>query len=232
MSAKAISRELKKIEQLIVGEAYSQKIKSERSPRSKSSLVCFTDSNRIKEQVKLEIGSLVRPDPISIRQVQSYIHDFLISIDAYESIDKFNLIEINVNVLNIERTFIDKILAVKRHAIMGTLSNKVRHIYDVVKLFHLKEIQIFIDDKTALKTIIQMTKETDLFYVNKRAVSQDYNPNSLFKFDFWVENFTDEIRHRYESLHIDLLYTKDKQDFDLAIETFYKIDSLLKEIGE
>ena len=36
----------------------------------------------------------------------------------------------------------------------------------------------------------------------------------------------------YESLHETLLYTDEKQDFDLAVDTFRKISDLLFEVEE
>ena len=33
-------------------------------------------------------------------------------------------------------------------------------------------------------------------------------------------------------LHKELLYTDEKQSFDQAVDTFYSIDLILKEIGE
>ena len=55
-------------------------------------------------------------------------------------------------------------MAVKRHAICGNLRSKVRHIYDVTKLFQLEEIKDFLSNKDELKRLIKLTKETDSIY--------------------------------------------------------------------
>lgn len=64
-------------------------------------------------------------------QVKTYIQEFLESRSFMEDIARFGLETVEINTLNIERTFIDKIMSIKRHAICGTLGHKVRHIYDV-----------------------------------------------------------------------------------------------------
>ena len=123
-------------------------------------------------------------------------------------------------------------MSVKRHAICGTLPSKVRHIYDVTKLYELNEIQNFLKDKTELKRIIKLTKETDSFYLTKRNISKDYNPLCQYDFDSFSQYFTNEIKDIYENMHNDLLYTNEKQNFKKALGTFEIINEILKEIDE
>ena len=123
-------------------------------------------------------------------------------------------------------------MSVKRHAYCGTLSQKVRHIYDVARLMDMQEIHSFLDDKDELKRLIELTKETDSFYLEKRGVAEGYDPTGSYDFAKWKEFFDENIRKRYELLHEDLLYTDEKQDFEKAIVAFERIDEILKEIGE
>lgn len=75
---------------------------------------------------------------------------------------RFELSPVEINTLNIERTFIDKIMSVKRHAICGTLDRKVRHIYDVVRLFQMPEIQSFLAETEELKRLVRLRKTPTL----------------------------------------------------------------------
>ena len=99
-----------------------------------------------------------------------------------ETIAEFGLKEVTINTLAVERTFIDKLMAVKRHALCGTLKNKVRHIYDVVRLYQLTEIQSFLNNEQELKRILDLTKRTDSHYLEKRNLPQDYNPLGEYVF--------------------------------------------------
>lgn len=181
-SDKVCDKTIKKIEKVMTADAETEKIDAERSKRSKSMLVWFKDkSNRIK----LEIGSSVRPDPYSKKTLKTYIQEFLEEHDGYDDIEKYDLQEITLNVLNIERTFVDKLMSVKRHAICGTIEKKVRHIYDVARLFALPEIQLFLADKDELKRLIDITKQTDSYYLEKRNISREYNPTGAYDFNSW-----------------------------------------------
>ena len=229
LSDKACDKSIKQIEAIMATGAQTDKITAERSNRSKSMYVWFANEDN---KIKLEIGSSVRPDPYSKKTFKSYIHEFLEEQGAEDDIQKFELASVTLNVLHIERTFIDKIMSVKRHAICESLDKKVRHIYDVTRLFTLPEIQDFLRDKTELKRLIRITKETDAYYLEKREITKEYNPNGAYDFDSWKQYLTPQIRLRYETLHKDLLYTDEQQKFDDALQAFSDISKIFAEISE
>ena len=85
---------------------------------------------------------------------------------------EFNLQEVKVNTLDITRTFLDKVMSVKRHAICGTLPRKVRHIYDVTMLFKRDNIQDFLKDTEKLKYLLithnqQVIPIVEIIFTNK-----------------------------------------------------------------
>ena len=229
LSDKVCDKNIKKIETIMTEGAQTEKIGAERFPRTKSMYVWFGNEDN---KIKLEIGSSVRPDPYSKKTFKSYIHEFLEEQGAEDDIQKFELAAVTLNVLHIERTFIDKIMSVKRHAICESLDKKVRHIYDVTRLFMLPEIEEFLGDKSELKRLIQATKETDSYYLEKRGITKEYNPKGAYDFDSWKQYFTSQIRSRYETLHKDLLYTDEQQKFDDALYAFSEINKIFTEIGE
>lgn len=226
---KACDKAIKRIESVMSAGAQTEKIVEERSNRSKSMYVWHGDpANR----VKLEIGSTVRPDPYRKMQVKTYIQEFLESHGFIDDVERFALETVEINTLNIERTFIDKIMSVKRHAICGTLGRKVRHIYDVTRLYQMPEIQAFLAKTDEFKRLVRLTKDTDPFYIGRRNISAEYDPTVAYDFDSWKQYFDVGIRWTYERLHTTLLYTDEKQDFDAAVKTFEQISTKLAEIGE
>ncbi len=77
-----------------------------------------------------------------------------------------------------------------------------------------------------------LTKETDSFYLQKRNISEEYDPVGAYSFESWKQYFDDDIKNRYETLNEDLLYTSERQNFDHAIHVFEKISKIFSEIGE
>ncbi len=232
LTNKQIGKKLKSVEKYLIGEGKSESIDDERNDRNKSSYVWFSDQYKEDERIKLEIGSSVRPHPFEKKQLKSYVQEFLEGIGEADAVNEYQLKAVIVNVLNIERTFIDKMLAIKRHAVCGTLSGKARHIYDVVQLYKMEEIQRFLHDSVNLKEIIKLTKATDAIYLEKRDIPKEYNPLENYGFETWKDRFNDEIKTHYEVLHKTLLYSNEKQDWDEALHIFEAMDKLFRTIDE
>lgn len=231
-SDKQKEKQLLKIEGILTAGFQIEKIETERNKVNKSCLVYFPGEDRNKVKVKLEIGSSVRPDPYSLLPMRTYIQEYLENRSLNDTVKKYELSEISIEVLAIERTFIDKVMAVKRHAVCGTLANKVRHIYDVKKLFDYPKIQEFLKDKQELKRLIALTKETDAYYLEKRNLSVSYNSLESYNFQDWKDLLDDKVKHNYESLHKTLLYSDESQKLDDAVSVFSSISRLFAELGE
>lgn len=227
-SDKQIERRLKAVEKAMTAGAETEIIPEERNERNKS--IWFWHGSR-DNRIKLEIGSSVRPEPYGKKTLKTYIQEYLESHGFDDVVKEYGLIEIRVNVLNIKRTFLDKIMSVKRHSICGSIQVKARHIYDVTRLYRMSEIQTFLKNKDELKRLIKLTKKTDSVYLQKRNVPKNYDPTGPFDFAAWQSAFL-KAKDAYEHLHEELLYTDEKQIFEDAITAFEQIDAILQTIGE
>ena len=228
MSNKQIERKLKAIEKAMTADSSAEIISDERNNRNKSTYFWYDNP---ENKIKLEIGSSVRPEPYGTKTMKTYIQEYLESKGYNDVVKEYELVPVTLNVLNIERTFIDKIMSVKRHSICGTINSKARHIYDVTRMIKLPEIDDFLQDKNELKRLINLTKQTDSIYLEKRNIPESYNPTGAYAFEEWKDEFL-KAKDAYEHLHEELLYTNEQQLFSDAINAFEQIDTLLKEIGE
>lgn len=234
-STKSIERNLKNIEKLLAEGFEIEKIEAERSNRNKSA---YLSKNILGSQcrIKLEIGSSVRPEPYNLLFVKTYFQEFLESIDKSEAkaaIAEYGLKDFEVNVLDIVRTFIDKIFAVKRHVLEGSINNKARHLYDIVCLYNREEIVSFVAEKDGFKKLIQLVKATDKEYLNGKRSCEYYHPQEKFNYALWVNKLNDkELRKRYERLHEELLYTNEKQNFDDVLNVMEQIGHAFEAVGE
>ncbi len=228
---KACSKKIKAILAVMGQDACEiRKIPGEGNARNHSRSLIYGDE---ANAIKLEIGCTVRPDPYGKKEVKSYIQEYLESKEREDIIAHFGFSIINVNALAIERTFLDKAMAVKRHAISGSLPKKSRHIYDVVKLYKREEIQSFLGKKNELKAILHKVKETDSFYLEKRRLNFVYDSRGAYSFSSWRDAFeSSNVRESYGKLPEELLYKNSKVNFEDAVRTFENLDEIFKEIGE
>lgn len=163
-----ISSKLKEVEKVLADGFVLEKIGDERSNRNKSAYVIDKSSDG-ENRIKLEIGSSVRPEPYSCFTIKSYVQTYLECLpngEGLKYLEPLGLRSTQVNSVHIERTFLDKVFAVKRHSIEGSINGKARHLYDITKLWQHEKIQEFVKDTVTLKEMVQITKETDKQYLS------------------------------------------------------------------
>ncbi|HBP38794.1 MAG TPA: hypothetical protein DD640_08665, partial [Clostridiales bacterium] len=132
-------KKIKKIMAIMTSGAQTAIIPGEGNRRNKSRYVWYL---REENKIKVEIGSTIRPDPYSKKSIKTYIQEFLENNGFTEELMKFELVTVEVNVLNIERTFVDKLMSVKRHA-LGALhknllyTDEKQDLGNALKVFEL-----------------------------------------------------------------------------------------------
>ncbi len=224
-SEKSTEKKLKEIEKVLIGDYRSEKINHERSTTNKSSWIMFE-----KDKIKVELGCNSRPDPYKKLYLKSYIHEYLEEIDEYKYIKEMNLREIEINVLCITRTFVDKLFAIKRHCYMGTITSKIRHVYDVYKMFDQEDIKNLLLDKTELKRLIELTRESNNTYLKRRRNVNIEQLNNFSKEEILKRLSNKKSRKAYEQLQDNLLFTAEKQNYDEALNTIKKIIKIIEEL--
>ena len=78
---------------------------------------------------------------------------------------------------------------------------------------------------------------SDLFHLGQNLrLLISFHPLLLIdsgsNFQMWKHHLDETVKTIYENLHIELLYTDEKQNFDDAIRAIECIDEILKEIEE
>lgn len=98
--------------------------------------------------VLLEINAFARPYPSHRRPVQSYIGQALAVTGQTAAAAAFGLASFEVLTLALERTLVEKILALVRAGYapdpLAELQAKVRHAYDLHQLLHQPALQVFL----------------------------------------------------------------------------------------
>ncbi|HAQ56228.1 MAG TPA: hypothetical protein DCR44_02325 [Acholeplasmatales bacterium] len=229
-SHRAFERNLQTIEKIMSDGMSIEPIAGERSAVNKSAYIWY-DEHR-EDRIKLEIGSAIRAEPRNLQPIQSYIQDFLVDQGHLDDIRRFELRSYEIQCLDITRTYIEKLLAIKQHAYDGSLARHVRHIHDVVMLTHHENIVRLLNDLQNLKAIVSIAKQDATSYLENRSIPIGYASTAPYEFRFWETMLSRDVREQYESLHKSLLYTDQKPSLDDAIDVLRSIDDILTRIGE
>jgi predicted nucleotidyltransferase component of viral defense system len=223
-SVKAIEKTMKSLESHLAIGLNFMPIPEERSSLGKSSWVYFGDT---ASRTKLEIGITHQQPMSSIHRMKTYVQEFLEFKHQVKKINPLQLHAIQIQTVDIRQTFVEKLLAIRRHALLGTLVFKVRHLYDVVRLSQIESIQTLLLDRTNFKALFKRIQAQDEIYYVKRHQTPLITIDSGYQLSLWQDRLTRTVQQNYERLHLDLLFTNQKQDFSDVIKTLQRIQDLL-----
>ena len=144
---------IKKIEAALVGEIFeinnghvatSKGAKFRKTAHRYPRLVKSIDFGHATDHLILEINSFANPTPHKKMKISSIIGSFIKEIDE-KMIDEYELHEFEVNVLDLGRTFTEKVMGLVRAGYeenpKESLQERIRHIYDLHKLLDTTEVK-------------------------------------------------------------------------------------------
>jgi predicted nucleotidyltransferase component of viral defense system len=98
-------------------------------------------------QILVEVNAFAHPHPSQWRPVQSYVGQFLTQRGDHEIVAEHGLAPFEVQVLSLERTLTEKVLALVRAGYqpdaVAELRAKIRHVYDLYHLLEQESLQSF-----------------------------------------------------------------------------------------
>ena len=155
----------------------------------------------VKEHIKIEVNTFTNPVPHQALPISSYLYQFLLERENTELIDAYELHPFSLNVLSLERTFFEKVLALNRLSYNGidSLKGKIRHFYDLHQLYHNTRLTETIFLPTSREVLLLVRKDDErLQTFDGPWKNQPYAASPLFTSleDVWKEltpTYTDEL---------------------------------------
>ena len=174
-----------------------------------------------RENIILEINSFVKPTPYKKVSIETYINEFL-SKKAPELIERYELQCFKINVLDIKRTFCEKISAIARASYESDenyteLKNKIRHLYDIYFLMQENEIISFIKSSD-FKNMLKDVRKDDVEQFNEEWTKVEFCKTPIFTDTY---NAIKNIEHYYKTNFNDLIYggnLPNIEDIKISIE--------------
>ncbi|MGF1583871.1 MAG: nucleotidyl transferase AbiEii/AbiGii toxin family protein [Bacteroidales bacterium] len=125
-----------------------------------------TDKSNQNNKLIVEINSFANPFPFLRLTIKSFIFDFLMQSANEEYIEKYDLQSFAVNVLSKEQTLLEKTISLIRTSFeenaVESISNKIRHFYDLHFLVNNPECAKFVASdsfKKQFDTILQHDRD-------------------------------------------------------------------------
>ena len=125
-----------------------------------------TEKGNSNNKLIVEINSFTNPFPFQRLTIQSFVFDFLMQTNNEKYIEQYNLQSFEVNVLSKEQTLLEKMVSLIRFSFKEntaeTISEKIRHFYDLYYLMKNPECAEFVASdsfKKQFDTILEHDRE-------------------------------------------------------------------------
>lgn len=106
------------------------------------------DYGQATDKILVEINSFASPNPHQLMPIKTYISQFMAQRDLLDMIRQYALEPFEVNVVSLERTFTEKVLALVRASYaenpVDELGSKIRHVYDLHAMLKAPAVASFL----------------------------------------------------------------------------------------
>ncbi|MFH1321210.1 MAG: nucleotidyl transferase AbiEii/AbiGii toxin family protein [Bacteroidota bacterium] len=110
-----------------------------------------TDAKNKNNKLIVEVNSFANPFPFQSMTIKSFVYDFFKATGNEKLIEQYNLQPFELNVLNKEQTLMEKLVSLIRFSFaenaVESISEKIRHFYDLYFLINDIECSAFIQSK-------------------------------------------------------------------------------------
>ncbi len=177
-----------------------------------------TEKGNASNKLIVEINSFANPFPFQKLTIQSMVFDFLMQTGNEKYIEQYSLQSFQVNVLSKEQTLLEKMVSLIRFSFeknaVESISEKIRHFYDLYYLMKNKECVAFVaadSFKEQFDAILQHDRE--MFEEPKDWQSKTVSESPL------VNDFSDlwqQIKEKYQTELSALAYRPIPNEKDVA----------------
>lgn len=183
----------------------------------------------ISDSINVEINSFANPFPYSKLSIQSMIGEYLQGHNQNELIEKYELQQFVVNVLNKEQIFIEKLVSLIRFSLADNLIEsilgKIRHFYDLYYLLNDKDCNTYVNSEEFIKQFKKvLAHDQQQFDDPKGWKDKDFNESPLIK-DF--DNSWNTLKTTYTKELSMLAYSEIPDEKEVK-KSFEKVIEIIK----
>ncbi len=183
------------------------------------------DFGHASPELLLEINSFTVPAPFHPSSIQTYIADYFDLKEMDQEKHEYELNSFEVNVLDMRRTFSEKVAAIIRASLQdkeyhSDLKRKIRHLYDLSMMMRNEVITRFIENGE-FKEFFEAVKADDSKVSKKQALVSEAHLEKVPLFQS-TENVLNNLTANYKNEFATLVYNRDQMPDITEVENSIK----------
>ncbi|MAU17596.1 MAG: hypothetical protein CMH46_18880 [Muricauda sp.] len=215
---KQVSHSIQDIMPEIEIEGLTHKTGQIRKTAHQFPMLFSTKDEQIRNEIVLEVNWLGDSEPYNEKKVSSLVYEMMKKNEQHEMIQTYGMQPFTVKVMDMKRTFCEKIMSLVRFSYkvnpIEELRRKIRHAYDLHQLARHDEINIFLNSSEFQLMMLKVAKNDLEAYKDSRECLKTHPKEALFFSE--LDKVWEQLLNTYTTTFKDLVY----EDFPTEQEVY------------
>jgi len=145
--------------------------------------------------IKVEATSFTVSEPFQKYKIEPLIYQLADEMERKILKEQFAISEFEINIIKLERMFIDKVFAAEFYYIREMYKDTSKHLYDITVLSQTERIKKLLNNKKELEKLISYKRKEEINRIG------GIDPNLKIKeFSYLKQNFNDSLLKEFENM--------------------------------
>ena len=146
-------------------------------------------------KIQVESTSFTVSEPIEKYVIAPLIYQLATSREKDVLKEKFGVNEFEIEIIKLERMFIDKLFAAEFYYIRRMYTDTVKHFYDITNLYKNEKIKEFLKNAGEVKKLVEYKRQEEL--VRKGGID---SRTKIVDFSYFKQEFNDELLKEFDNM--------------------------------
>lgn len=167
----------------------------------------FADSNLFKKsRIQIESTSFTVSEPTKVYSIEPLIYKFATNEQKDILKNTFGISEFNIEIIKLERIFIDKVFATEFYYIRHEYQDVSKHLYDITFLLKNEDIRRMLNNKNELLKLISYKRKEEMARIggidsnlkikNFKYLNEKLDKNVQEKFNIMQETYVFDDKYK------------------------------------
>lgn len=145
--------------------------------------------------IQVEATSFTVSEPYKRYNIESLVYKLANENERKILKEQFEIMDFDINIIKLERMFIDKLFAAEFYYIRKMYKDTSKHLYDITVLLQTEEIRDLLKNKEELEKLILYKRQEES--IRKGGIDAN---TKIKEFTYLKQNFNNELLKEYEDM--------------------------------
>lgn len=147
------------------------------------------------ERIQIEATSFTVSEPVSIYTIEPLVYKYATDEEKFILKEKYNISEFEIEIIKLERIFIDKIFAAEFYYERKMYEDVSKHLYDISIMIKNDDVQELLKNKYELSKLISYKRKEE-----KSRIGGIHEDKDIIDFDYMKLEFSEDLVNAFNKM--------------------------------